>query len=81
MPHLARVSYPTKVVAVGIRLLCGCSGIQVVSVRTLGMSNLNRFPLTNEQRFLVGSFSLYKLYLVKCWHRDLGSVRRLVGIK
>ena len=32
---------------------------------------------TGEQRFLVGSFSLDKLCLVKCWRRHLGGVRRL----
>ena len=31
----------------------------------------------NEQRFLVGSFNLDKLCLVKCWRRHLGAVRRL----
>ena len=30
-----------------------------------------------EQRFLVGSFNLDKLCLVKCWRRHLGGVRRL----
>ena len=32
---------------------------------------------SQEQRFLVGSFSLDKLRLVKCWRRHLGGVRRL----
>ena len=84
MPRLARVSYPIKVVAVGARLLCGCSGIQVVSVLSWRSHDgaegptWTYFLVTNEQRFLVGRFSLDKLYLVKCWHRDLGVAVYLV---
>ena len=35
------------------------------------------FEMPLEQRLLVGSFSLDKLCLVKCWRRHLGGVRRL----
>ena len=53
--------------------------LNICSIRSFFSSNI--FTSSVEQRFLVGRFSLYKVCLVKCWHRHFACARRLfVGI-